>query len=209
MPVTLTDFTAEYTVEGLTLFWTTQSEIDNMGWNIYRGEEKASYLNDETLIINPQLIQGQGTTSEPTDYTFTDENELVANQTYWYWIESIAFSGVTDIHGPVSLTIPEGSEDPEPEPDSDEFFGLLQNVPNPLSNTTSIGFTLKEATNCELTIYNTKGQIIKTFVKNDVADGSFLWDGKDEYGKDVKSGLYFYKLNAGDETFIKKMILTR
>ncbi len=207
LPVTLTNFTAEYTAEGLTLFWTTQSEIDNMGWNIYRGEDKNAFLNDETITVNPALIEGQGTTTEPTEYSFEDENEVEENQTYWYWIESVDFSGTTDLHDPISLTIPESGEDPVNPYEG--RYGLFQNVPNPLNNTTKIGFSLKEVANCELTIYNTKGQVVKRFVKNNTEFGDFIWNGKDETGRNVKTGIYFYKLNAGDESFIKKMILAR
>ena len=95
-----------------------------MGWNIYRGEDEDAYLNDETLIINSFLIPGAGSTNEPTEYTFVDENEVVENNTYFYWLESLSFSGAIEVYGPVTLTIP----DITPEPGSWELIG---NFPNP------------------------------------------------------------------------------
>jgi len=124
-PVTLSHFSAEYAAGNLVIYWTTQSESDNTGWNIYRGESEDAYLNDETLMINTFLIPGSGTTSQPTEYTYEDQNEVIENNTYWYWLESVSGSGITDIYGPISLTIP---EDPIPEPG---YWELIGNFPNP------------------------------------------------------------------------------
>jgi|GEM_PF-5102757 len=203
-PVTLSEFTAEYAAGNLALYWTTQTETDNSGWNIYRSETE---ILEDALQVNGQLISGAGTSSEPTDYVFVDENEVAEGSTYWYWIESINSSGQTETFGPISLQIPVEGENPD---DQDfENYGLFQNYPNPLSNSTSISFNLPEVTNCELTIYNIKGEIVKTFSGNNIKSGEFNWNGKDENGNDVFSGIYLYKLEAGDNTYIKKMILTK
>ena len=207
VPVTLSEFTAEYAVGNLALYWTTQTETDNSGWNIYRGENQDAHQNDESMQINPVLVPGAGTSSEPTDYIFVDENEVTEGSTYWYWIESINNSGQTETFGPISLQIPVAGENPD---DQDfENYGLFQNYPNPLSNSTSISFNLPEVANCELTIYNIKGEMVRTFSGKNVKTGEFNWDGKDENGNDVFSGIYLYKLEAGDKTYIKKMILTK
>ena len=205
-PVTLSNFTAQYASDALSLYWTTQTEIGNSGWNIYRGESEDALQYDESIQINPIIIPGAGTTTEPTDYVFVDENEVIEGSTYWYWIESRSNSGETDTFDPISFTIPDEGEDPD---NSDFNNYSLFNYPNPLSNSTSIRFNLPEETNCELTIYNIKGEIVRTFLKNNVKNGEFTWNGKDETGNDVQSGIYFYKLNTGDDTFIKKMILTK
>ncbi len=206
-PVTLSEFTAEYVAGDLALYWTTQTETNNSGWNIYRGNSRDAHQNDESIQINPTLIPGEGTTSEPTDYVFVDENEVTEGSTYWYWIEGCSNSGETEIFGPISLKIPSEGENPY-NPDHNNY-GLFQNYPNPLSNSTSISFNLLEETNCELTIYNIKGEIVRAFSKNNVKTGEFKWDGKDKNGNNVQSGIYFYKLNTGDDTYIKKMILTK
>ena len=205
-PVILSNFTAQYASNALSLYWTTQSEANNSGWNIYRGESEEALQNDESIQINTVLVPGAGTTSEPTDYVFVDENEVVEGSTYWYWIESRSNSGETDTFGPISFTIPFEGEDPD---NPDLAIYSLFNYPNPLSNSTSIRFNLPEATNCELTIFNIKGKIVRTYLKNNVMNGEFIWNGKDENGNNVSSGIYFYKLNTGDETYIRKMILTK
>jgi len=74
-----------------------------MGWNIYRA---ISSNLGQAAILNFNIIPGNGTTTEPSYYSFVDEYEVQDNFTYWYWLESIAVSGETEMFGPVSLTIP-------------------------------------------------------------------------------------------------------
>ena len=89
----------------------------------------------------------------------------------------------------------------------------LENYPNPFNPETTITFSLTtELTeNTELVIYNPKGQKVKTLVNDrfDAGTHQVVWDGKDENGKSVTSGIYFYKMNAGKFTSMKKMILLK
>jgi len=203
LAVTLSEFTAQYASGTLSLYWTTQTETENAGWNIYRGDSENA---EQSIQINSGLIDGAGTTSEPTEYVFVDESEVMEGSTYWYWIESQSNSGETDIYGPISLTIPIEGEDPD-GPDS-ERYGLFQNYPNPVSNRTTISFSLTEEKVCKLSIYNTKGQTIKVLYQGSSKGDSFVWDRTDNFGNAVASGIYFYKLEAGTEVYTKKMIVT-
>jgi len=204
--VTLSEFTAQYASGELSIFWTTQSEVNNSGWNIYRGESEISHQNDETTQINPNIIPGSDTTSEPTEYVFVDEYEVTEGATYWYWIESRNNSGETETFGPISLTIPVEGEDPD-DPNADRY-GLFQNYPNPVSNNTTISFSLTEEKVCKLSIYNTKGQTIKDIYQGSSAGNSFVWDRTDNFGNAVSSGIYFYKLEAGADVYTKKLVVT-
>jgi hypothetical protein len=209
LPVTMSSFTAQFTNGNPTLYWTTQSETNNEGWNIYRG---TSQNMGQTILVNTSgLILGQGTTSEPTDYICTDQNGVVENTTYYYWLESVDNGGETEMFGPISLTIPLGGGN-SGTPAAPEDYGLQQNYPNPFNPSTEIRFALEESSNVILTIYNTKGQKIQTLYKgNAPADivKSVLWDGRDDSGKQVASGIYLYELRTQKETFIRKMILTK
>ena len=89
LPVTLSHFRAERTDAGVILKWTTESEIDNAGFYIYRSETK----NDEFKVVNPTLIQGAGTTSERNEYMWTDTTAK-PNTAYYYRIEDISHAGV-------------------------------------------------------------------------------------------------------------------
>ena len=89
LPVTLSHFRAERVEAGVVLKWTTESELDNAGFNILRSETK----NGEFKVVNPQLIQGAGTTSEQHDYTWKDTTAK-PNVVYYYQIEDISHAGV-------------------------------------------------------------------------------------------------------------------
>ncbi len=91
-------------------------------------------------------------------------------------------------------------------------FALNQNYPNPFNPTTTISYTLPEASHVTLTIYNVLGQKVRTLVNNKLATaGTHVqkWDGRDELGHKVASGIYFYKLEANKFSAIKKMILMK
>ncbi len=209
LPVTMSSFTAQFTNGTPTLNWTTQSETNNTGWNIYRG---TSQNMGQTILVNAGgLIPGQGTTPEPTDYVYTDHNGVVENTTYYYWLESVDNGGETEMFGPISLTIPPGGGN-SGTPAAPDDYGLQQNYPNPFNPSTEIRFALEESSNAILTIYNTKGQKIQTLYEGNVpADivKSVVWNGRDNSGKQVASGIYFYKLQTKKESFIRKMILTK
>lgn len=92
-----------------------------------------------------------------------------------------------------------------------ETFGLEQNYPNPFNPNTVIRYQLPSSSQVELTIYNAVGQRIKTLVSEKQAVGSYQieWDGTDEKGTSVASGVYLYRLQAGEFVQSKKMTLTR
>ena len=99
----------------------------------------------------------------------------------------------------------------EETPDAQVRTYLKGNYPNPFNPDTAILFSLKEATKASLTIYNMKGQKVKT-LKNEymeAGDHSIVWNGKDDNGSSVSSGIYFYKLNTNSYSKIRKMILMK
>ena len=90
-------------------------------------------------------------------------------------------------------------------------FKLKQNYPNPFNPETHITYQLPEDSHVELKIYNTLGQEITTLLNEDKPAGYYtvLWDGRNNNGKQVVSGIYLYKIKAGDFVCTKKMILLR
>ena len=201
LPVELSTFTAIYSNGSSLLEWTTQSESNNQGWNIYRSEAEL----EDAIQINATLINGTGTTTEPTEYEFTDEHELIVNNTYWYWLESIDYSGETEIYSPSSLTIPE----PGDNPDIPEIISNIRNYPNPFYANTEIQFMIMEPANVEVSIYNLKGQQVIKLFNGYCAEEQFSvsWNGRDKNDNEVTAGMYFYKLEVNNKNYIKKMIL--
>ncbi len=90
-------------------------------------------------------------------------------------------------------------------------YRLDQNYPNPFNPETEISYQLPEAVQVRLTIFNLSGQKIRSLVNAEMAAGRHVarWDGKDESGVDVPSGVYFYTLEAGSFIDTKKMTLIK
>ena len=98
LPVALSSFRAVLKETGVVLSWTTESELENAGFNILRSVSK----NGHFLKVNPSLIQGAGTTSERNAYTWTDTTAK-PNTVYFYQIEDISYSGERARFGPIRL----------------------------------------------------------------------------------------------------------
>lgn len=90
-------------------------------------------------------------------------------------------------------------------------FQLYQNHPNPFNSETVIKYELKKTCFVTFSIYNVLGERVTTLVKEKQNAGlhTVSWDGKDENGKDLASGVYFYELKAGDVTQTKRMVILK
>ncbi len=90
-------------------------------------------------------------------------------------------------------------------------FALEQNYPNPFNPATNIAYKLSENSNVSLVVYNTLGQNVRTLVNGNRLAGSYTvsWDGKNEYGVQMSSGIYFYSLKTETLTTVKKMLLLK
>jgi len=90
-------------------------------------------------------------------------------------------------------------------------FALSQNYPNPFNPTTKIEFTLVKSDFVTLQIYDVLGRKVRTLVSEDLPSGykSVFWDGKNDDGKEVASGVYFYQLKVGNFSEPKKMLLLK
>jgi hypothetical protein len=93
---------------------------------------------------------------------------------------------------------------------------VLQNYPNPFNPETWIPYALSEQAYVVIKIYNIAGQLIRTLDLGVKAPGTYLskdraayWDGKDDAGDEVASGVYFYRLYAGDKVLTRKMVVLK
>ena len=88
---------------------------------------------------------------------------------------------------------------------------LQDNYPNPFNPTTNIAYSVKEAGNVNLKVYNVKGQLVRTLVNDVKETGNYTstWNGTDNSNKSVSSGVYFYKMKSGNYSSTKKMILMK
>jgi hypothetical protein len=109
----------------------------------------------------------------------------------------------------VSLNTPTGTGD-----DTDEIpstFALRQNYPNPFNPATTFQFEVPAESRIRLIVYNLLGEAVRTLVDESVEAGLHraTWDGKDDAGRSVVSGVYFYRMEAGDFVSTRKMVLLK
>jgi len=122
----------------------------------------------------------------------------------------------TDVLGnPGELDVQKEFHIPAPDPIPTKF-GLKQNYPNPVVQSTSIPYEIPESQTVVIRIFNVKGQLIRTMDEGYRAAGFYniqsraaFWDGKDDNGLSVASGVYFYHLKAGKYEAVKKMVVRR
>ncbi|MCP4704907.1 MAG: T9SS type A sorting domain-containing protein [candidate division Zixibacteria bacterium] len=90
-------------------------------------------------------------------------------------------------------------------------YELAQNYPNPFNMSTRIEFELPRISAVKLTIYNILGEIVRDWTYDIIYPGGncVTWDGKNNYGDEIASGIYFYRLTAGEFIETKKMVLVK
>ena len=141
-------------------------------------------------------------------YQISIDNSTLQIEGYWY-------TGLPLIDPPTFFTNPTSyirviSEVEEYEISHNLL--CLQNHPNPFNPSTTISFSIQEESKTELSIYNIKGQKIKTLKNEEYTNGnhSVIWNGDDNFGNYVSSGVYFYKLNVNGKTeVVKKCLLLK
>lgn len=120
------------------------------------------------------------------------------------------FSVEAEINGhPQSFVITPSACDPPTAPELP--LALHQNYPNPFNPHTTISFSLPEMSKASLKVYNLKGQLVRSVINGELSAGlhQVLFDGKDEKGRDLSSGIYYYKLDTAGKSISKKMVLCK
>lgn len=189
LPVELTNFTATPGNAKVTLNWTTESEVENLGFNIY----KSLYSNEQFTIINDQLIPGHGNTSSRHEYQYIDRN-VINGIEYWYQLEDVSHAGETEKHNIVS-TIPKGRVELGMIPND---FQLFPCYPNPFNPTTNISFNIPENSHVTLRIIDLRGNLVITLIDRELQQNQYevTWNGKDAKNRIVGNGIYFYQLTT-------------
>ncbi|MBN1561997.1 T9SS C-terminal target domain-containing protein, partial [candidate division KSB1 bacterium] len=126
---------------------------------------------------------------------------------YVYKLQSIDLDGSDEFTEPVAVSMTSLVEQPLVPLE----FALLQNYPNPFNPQTTIRFDLPASAEVSLVVYDMQGRIVRTLMAGHQGAGvhSAIWNGTDDAGRAVASGLYIYHLTAGEFSDIRKMTLLK
>lgn len=159
--------------------------------------ENFSYISGATYL--------QATT-DWTEYTF--DLSAYADRQIRFGIQCVSHDALMLMLDDLRIIAPVANSDALNAPLS---TNLGSNYPNPFNPETTIRYSVKERSPVNISIYNLKGQLVNTLVNEEKYAGnhSVRWNGTDSSGHYVSSGVYFYKMSAGNYTTFKKMILMK
>lgn len=203
LPVELSSFLVQFSANNqVVVQWVTQSETNVSGFTLYRGTE-----NDVELAEHLQVFIPATNTSQMQIYQYTDTDPLNVG-VYYYWLENMDLDGATTLYGPVSITITDGQTDTPPIP---VVAGINSIYPNPFNPNTRIVFGITKKGFAELEIYNLKGQLVKRLISEPKDKGTYQisWDGTNQSGQKVGSGVYVARMKSVDGTWVKRMVLNK
>ena len=190
LPVELTTFQALVEKRDVKLFWNTASETESYGFEVERREAGANQNNPWTDI---GLVRGAGSSSSPHQYSFVDTppaSRIDYRLKFMNQDGSFRFSPSVEVQfGSIPAT-----------------YSLAQNYPNPFNPTTVISFQLPVTSRTTLRIYDVLGREVVTLVDEVRPAGTYTlrWDAAQN-----SSGIYFYRLQAGNFTATKKLVLLK
>lgn len=194
LPVELTSFTAKASAGKVYLEWNTATEMNNKGFEIERKSDSG-----EWRVVG--FKQGNGTKSEQSKYSFTDDISQLSAKAITYRLKQIDFNGTYTYSSEQSV-----------EAGTPSQFVVNQNYPNPFNPSTSIAYGLPFESSVRIVIYDAVGQIVSELINQVQAAGyhEANWNAEN-----VSTGTYFYVINAlplnGEKEFtsIKKMMLIK
>lgn len=197
LPVQLASFFGNFISDNtVKLEWETVSEINNFGFYV----EKYNSNTNQFETIESSFQPGKGTTMEPQQYSWIDEN--ITNSSLQYRLKQIDNNGLVNYYGPIMLNPSSVRDEVVPVE-----FKLGQNYPNPFNPTTQITFSVDKTARTTLEIFNLLGQKVATLFNNVAEVGRFYTI---EFNAvNLTAGVYFYKLQSEQKTDIKKLLFLK
>jgi hypothetical protein len=186
-PIELTFFIATATPFNTTLQWKTATEVNNYGFDM----ERRQVGNSGWAKI--AFVQGNGTSNIEHAYTYTDK--CVSSGSYIYRLKQIDNDGTYKYSQETEVTV-----------ETPGSYALNQNYPNPFNPSTVISYSLPVTGAVLLKVYDVLGREVATLVNGTKEAGHFsvVWNAST-----FSSGMYFYKLTAGNYTCTKEMVLIK
>ncbi|RKX21442.1 MAG: hypothetical protein DRP35_04280, partial [Candidatus Zixiibacteriota bacterium] len=213
----------------------TENPLPIMGLIEYNdGNDSGTIVSGDTISTNEETIRFDLFGSDPEDDTVFFEvveddlpdsavfNDSLANSAQYilypvlkgfYEIDLVLTDGCGEV--PISFVVKFNYDvPPGVHAVSDVLpnqFELVQNFPNPFNPYTTIEFQIPKASHVQLEVFNVLGQRIKTLIDNELARNRYNveWDGTNDHGSKVSSGIYFYRVLTEQDVATKKMLLLK
>ena len=212
LPVELTTFSASINKHSIELNWETATEVNNYGFEVERNASTLPALSADRLSMTDSFIpsgdegwemiafvQGHGNSNSPKYYSYSDKSINLSGK-YLYRLKQIDIDGSYEYSDQVEVDLGLPSE-----------FKLSQNYPNPFNPTTTISYSIppnvkQETQEVKLTIYDVLGKKVATLVNQKQSSGNYQVQFD---ASSLPSGVYYYKLRAGNFVQIRKMMLLK
>jgi len=191
LPVELNTFTANNLGSKVELKWNTATEVNNHGFEVQR---TPVILNEERNLTWTKIgfIKGNGNSNSPNSYSFVDDKPL--SGTVEYRLKQIDNDGQFVYSKIIEVT------------NLPAQFNLAQNYPNPFNPTTTIQYAVPKAEHVILKVYDEIGREVATLVNENKEAGRYNVQFN---GSGLASGIYYYRINAGSFSKVKKLMLLK
>jgi len=186
IPVEMTSFRSSVSGNSVTLSWTTATEKNNRGFELQREENG--------IWTTAGFVEGNGTTVSVSEYLFTDIN--LKPGSYSYRLKQSDFDGAFRFYN-LNETVEVGLP---------VQFELSQNYPNPFNPSTSIRYQLATSGKVSLRVFDMLGKEVAVLVDEIQEAGYYEISFR---GENLSSGVYFYRIEAGNFSDIKKLVLVK
>jgi len=190
VPVELISFSSFISENIVSLNWTTATELNNHGFEVERSLNNKSWA---TIGFR----EGKGTTSEPQQYSYSDQLSDIAVSKLYYRLKQIDFSGSYEYSNVVEVEI------------LPKTFSLNQNFPNPFNPSTHIQYEISSRQFVSLKVFDVLGKEVATLVNEEKPVGTYKVEFNAELNVNPASGVFFYQLKVGDYVATKKMVLMK
>jgi len=186
VPVELIAFEGRYNLNKINLYWSTASETNNYGFEIWRSLNSTDW---EKI----GFVEGSGTTTERNYYAFNDQN--LNGKNFYYRLKQLDFDGSYSFSEIIIISL---------EVDD---FNLMQNYPNPANPTTKITFSIPQKTNVKLKLFSVTGEIVREILNEEKDKGIYTIELN---LNGLSSGIYFYKMTTeSGYSAVNKLIILK
>jgi hypothetical protein len=200
LPVDMTGLTASASREqGVVVEWRVESETNCAGFHVLRSNAVDGAYQQVTAATD--MIPGRGNASDAKDYRYIDRN-VETGKLYWYKIVELSTDGKQKMFGPISVT----AVSPVPTD-----FGFSQCYPNPFNPETTMDYRIAENGYVSVIVYDIMGKQIRLLVRESKPAGYYkaTWNGRDDQEKAAPSGIYFIRMQSGDFSRVRKVMLMK